>query len=110
MKIDFCKFTALVSWLTMQTKVEFDRHDVRSLHDRIQYLEIDDLPVQAPNTVHYSLVDELLKHMQAGNGKIMAIKAYRTLTGVGLREAKDAVERYWVAPVKVEPAEPTSVT
>jgi hypothetical protein len=29
--------------------------------------------------------------------KIPAIKAYRLLTGAGLKESKDAVEKYWVS-------------
>lgn len=48
-------------------------------------------------------VDDLLKHMQAGS-KIEAIKAYRALTNQGLKESKDAVERYWSAPAKTEAA------
>jgi ribosomal protein L7/L12 len=39
----------------------------------------------------------LMKHMVAGDNKIEAIKAYRQLTGHGLKEAKDAVERYWIS-------------
>jgi ribosomal protein L7/L12 len=43
------------------------------------------------------MVDELLLYMGKGTQKIEAIKAYRNLTGAGLKESKDAVERYWVS-------------
>lgn len=37
----------------------------------------------------------LMKHMAEGTNKIEAIKEYRAITGLGLKESKDAVERYW---------------
>lgn len=40
-------------------------------------------------------VNNLLLQMQQGASKIEAIKAYRSLTNQGLKESKDAVERYW---------------
>ena len=41
-------------------------------------------------------IDNLMALMAEGNRKIEAIKAYRTLTGAGLKEGKDAVEKYWL--------------
>ena len=49
----------------------------------------------APNKVGYvdtNVLNELIRHIYQGR-KIYAIKAYRTLTGVGLYEAKTAVEQ-----------------
>lgn len=40
-------------------------------------------------------VENLMRLMAGKQLKIEAIKAYRTLTNAGLKEAKDAVERYW---------------
>lgn len=52
-------------------------------------------PVEAPK-VEAIQVDALLIEMQAGQ-KIAAIRAYRALTNAGVRESKEAVERYWTA-------------
>jgi hypothetical protein len=54
------------------------------------------VPQVMPN-VNPSDIDLLMAFMASGTQKIEAIKAYRTLTGAGLKEAKDAVERYWVS-------------
>ena len=36
-----------------------------------------------------------MRLMVAGNQKIEAIKTHRAITGFGLKESKDAVEKYW---------------
>jgi hypothetical protein len=61
--------------------------------------ELIEFEVEQPKAgvVPCGLVDELLLYMGGGTQKIEAIKAYRVLTGAGLKEAKDAVERYWVS-------------
>lgn len=41
------------------------------------------------------MINELMRAIHAGE-KISAIKAYRSLTGYGLKEAKDAVEKDWI--------------
>jgi ribosomal protein L7/L12 len=41
------------------------------------------------------VVNTLMQHIRSGSSKVEAIKAYRTLTGLGLKESKDAVEAYW---------------
>ncbi|WP_405161682.1 ribosomal protein L7/L12 [Nocardia sp. NBC_01499] len=66
----------------------------------LQHLGIQDLPVTtakpiqvvpttAPPAISFAEIDELLFHGK----KIQAIKVYRELTGAGLKEAKEAVER-----------------
>lgn len=37
------------------------------------------------------------EHLIKEGRKIDAIKAYRALTGAGLRESKDTIERYWLS-------------
>ncbi|HEX3778685.1 MAG TPA: ribosomal protein L7/L12 [Pseudonocardiaceae bacterium] len=52
-------------------------------------------PMADPATASAELgigLDEVVAHLHQGR-KIQAIKVYRELTGVGLKEAKDAVER-----------------
>jgi hypothetical protein len=42
-------------------------------------------------------IDYLMALMAEGTRKIEAIKCHRKITGYGLKESKDAVERYWVS-------------
>ena len=78
----------------MPTEAEFLllQSRVRELEEKLQYLysrlNIDDRnrdtdPIQSP---------EIQEALRRGN-KIEAIKIYRQLTGVGLAEAKQAIER-----------------
>lgn len=74
-----------------------ERHDTVQMHalarierklDLImQHLEIRDYAPAEPDAF-----GEVRAHLRAGK-KIQAIKIYRELTGTGLKEAKDAVER-----------------
>lgn len=57
--------------------------------------EIDRLTINEPNKVNPQLIHDLLAAMKK-EGFIEAIKAYRTLTGEGLKESKDAIEKYRV--------------
>lgn len=41
----------------------------------------------------YDLIDNELKNMISDKGKIKAIKRYRELTGVGLKEAKEYIDK-----------------
>ena len=53
------------------------------------------VPEPKPGMANVEDVDRLLMLMLQGTQKIEAIKLYRMMTGQGLKEAKDAVERYW---------------
>lgn len=74
-----------------------ERHDVITMHaiarverklDLIMaHLGINDSAPPEPDAM-----DEVRQHIRAGK-KIQAIKAYGEITGVGLKEAKEAVER-----------------
>jgi ribosomal protein L7/L12 len=44
-----------------------------------------------------AVVNTLMSHVRSGASKIDAIRAYRALTGLPLKESKDAVEAYWPA-------------
>lgn len=87
MRLDKIKFAKVVQFIG------------RSLDDA-ELTELDslidiDLPQQEPYRADVTAVDELLKHLNNENGSfIEAIRAYRVLTGAGLKESKDAIERY----------------
>lgn len=89
--MNMLKFAALVSWLTARSNNDvLDVHDAETLQHHIEGL------MPEVGAVSCADIDALLSSMQqVDNGKkIEAIKAYRALTKAGLKESKDAVERY----------------
>lgn len=68
--------------------------------------QLIDIPVVEPVAEHVypknENVEALLKHMAAGTNKIDAIREHRAITGMGLKDSKDAVERYWISKVEVK--------
>ena len=90
--MDTIRFAQLVNWLTQKGMVELSIGEIRNLFEMIQpqIQTHDNRPI-----VPAVSVNELLAGMQA-NQKIEAIKAYRVLTNLGLKESKDAVEKYLV--------------
>lgn len=91
MKLDKITFGKLVKYISLLNPQDF--FDVEEL-DNIVDMPI---PEAQPVKANCAEVDYLLKLMSEGNLKIEAIKAYRTLTGAGLKDAKDAVEKYWIS-------------
>lgn len=88
MKLDRLKFAELIGYVSSFYRME--KEDIEKIDSLIDIK----VPVQT-NHVPCEAVDELLMLMAEGTRKIEAIKAYRSLTGAYLKEAKDAVERYW---------------
>lgn len=90
MKINVAKFGTLMSFISNKT----DR--VLCYHDSDEILQMISDMVEQSEPVNLFNIDQLMKYMHEGMSKIEAIRAYRTLTGLGLKESKDAVEKYWV--------------
>jgi Ribosomal protein L7/L12 C-terminal domain len=92
MKLDKIKFAQLIAYISnIVSRQSIDSTDISMLDDLIDI----EVPTQVANIVKCSDVDQLMALMNEGTRKIEAIKAYRTLTGAGLKESKDAVEKYW---------------
>src|SRR5882724_7397412 len=92
MKLDKIKFARLVAYLSRNG---FDGYqsNIEAIDDMI------DIEVPMPIEHHYPKnddVERLMALMAEGTHKIEAIKHHRNITGMGLKESKDAVERYWV--------------
>lgn len=91
------KFATLISYITMIANrcgsQCLAKHDI----DELGKIVVDMMPEVSTPTSHVSeeAVNTLLEIMQAKTNKVEAIRAYRVITTAGLREAKDAVERYW---------------
>ena len=94
MKLDKIAFAKLIGYLGRQFAISFDEFEMRTLDDLIDIPVPVPEPVVVPKASCYD-VDTLLSHMGKDGYKIEAIKTYRVLTGAGLKESKDAVERYW---------------
>lgn len=87
-KLSKFRFAALIGWISGRTGRDFDMEDLHQLDDML----IFDIP--EVKYVEASMVDDLLSAINRDNGFIEAIKAYRALTGAGLKEAKEAIEKY----------------
>lgn len=81
----------LISYVTSLVGRPLEHEDIEVLQEKIKNCFP---PPQESVGASEAIVCELLDAMQNCR-KINAIKAYRAMTGVGLKEAKDAVERYW---------------
>lgn len=93
MKLDKIKFAALVAFIQIKSRNLLEAEDVRDLDNLI------DFEMVAPKQIgcNPDRLNAMLELMANGQKKIEAIKAYRELTGSGLKESKDAVEAYWIA-------------
>jgi len=90
MKLDKLKFARLVLALARDGWCG----SVTELDDML------DIDVPEPTQMVYpatSDINRLMALMVEGTQKIEAIKLHRKLTGWGLKESKDEVEKYWVA-------------
>lgn len=88
MKLNKIAFAVVVNFINQIGSRELDGHDIKRLDELI------DIDVPQP-TVNRQIIDELMKAIHEGK-KIEAIKAYREIfKGVGLKEAKDAIEKDW---------------
>lgn len=87
MKLDKITFARVVKFITeLRPEIWFD---IEELDDLI------DIEVPAAQTkASCADVDELLKQLNDVDGFIPAVKAYRVLTGAGLKESKEAIEKY----------------
>lgn len=90
MKLDKIKFGMLVGLIASEYK--YIHNDfVQALDDLI------DIETPEEQAVYPSAADisQLMFLMHEGQRKIEAIKYHRKLTGWGLKESKDEVEKYW---------------
>lgn len=86
------KFARLISYLTsvMSNGESLREHQIE---DIAEYVTACNEPAKFTEEE----INNLMRLMNGGCLKIEAIKSYRALTGLGLKEAKDAVEKYWVS-------------
>lgn len=72
----------VISTVSIVTQSTLSMHHIRSISKAI-------------DVASHEHILELMRALECPDQKIQAIKAFRTCTGLGLKEAKDAVEAFW---------------
>jgi hypothetical protein len=93
MKLDKIKFARVIAHC-ISNGMSAGEYEVDTLDTLIDI----DVPQVQPYGAMPADIERLMHLMAEGTEKIEAIKIHRKLTGFGLKESKDAVEKYW--PVK----------
>lgn len=93
MKLDKIRFASLVGFISCRYALTLTQDDMREMDELIDI----DAPIAEQIYASTSDINQLMALMQAGTQKIEAIKLHRKLTGWGLKECKDQVEKYWVS-------------
>lgn len=90
MKLDKIKFASLVGFISCRYALTITQDDMHEIDNLI------DIDVPQPEQIYpnASLVTDLLVALR-DQKKIDAIRAHRAMTGMGLKESKDEVEKYW---------------
>lgn len=83
--IDAKKFAWLISMLSAYFNRSIDAQDIESIYNSIENMYVN-------KQINQISVISMFDHMLAGR-KIDAIKEHRSLTGMGLKESKDEIER-----------------
>jgi len=96
-KLDKIKFAQVIGFIQRQFAISMNTNELTELDDLIDMPEPE--PQLVPGKADPVELDMLLFLMAQGNQKINAIKQYRMITGMGLKDSKDAVERHWVSKV-----------
>lgn len=91
MKLDKIKFASFIGFISCRYALTVTQDDIAKM-DAI--IDIDVTPVEVPGKANPADLDDLMRAIHKGE-RIAAIKAYRSMTGYGLKEAKDAVEKEW---------------
>lgn len=91
MKLDKVRFATLIGYISRAAGVTFSVSEIVEIDDII------DIPVPTPETVKCNpeQLHTLMALMHNSTYKIEAIKQHRMMTGYGLKESKDIVEKYW---------------
>lgn len=94
MKLDKIKFARVVQYVS-EHGFHGGNFEIEQLDGMID-IEIEVQQVY-PANAH---IDDLMRLMVEGQRKIEAIKTHRAITGMGLKDSKDAVEKYWCSESK----------
>lgn len=91
MKLDKVRFATLIGYLSRATGQTFAVSEIVEIDDIIDIA----IPEVSQGRADVEQLDRLMFLMAQGTQKIEAIKVHRAMTGYGLKESKDAVEKHW---------------
>lgn len=91
MKLDKIRFASLIGFISCRYALTVTQDDMREIDEIIDI----DVPVADVAYPANNDIDMLMFLMSQGTQKIEAIKVHRKLTGMGLKDSKDAIEKYW---------------
>lgn len=91
MKLTRIQLAKLIGFIERNHAVNMTENQIENIDDIIDI----EVPAQIEVYPKNENVEALMKHMAAGISKIDAIREHRAITGIGLKDSKDAVERYW---------------
>lgn len=91
MKLGKLEFARLIGFIERTQNLNMASSYIEELDNIIDI----DVPQPEAVAINVNDLDNMLALMQSGDRKIDAIRTYRALTGHGLKESKDAVEKYW---------------
>lgn len=95
MKLDKIKFGKVLAYISgIVQRNQLDTMDIEILDNLID-VEVPVVETATPVYPKNENVERLMALMAEGKYKIEAIKEHRAITGMGLKESKEAVERYW---------------
>lgn len=92
MKLNKIKFAQVISYINNNCGML----SYSTIEDLDCLLDFD-IPEAQPVKASCEEIEALMELMVGGTQKIDAIKSYRNLTSAALKDAKEAVERYWVS-------------
>lgn len=84
MSMDKVSLAVIIGIIAARTGQTMQRYEIEGLESEI---------AMPPAIVSADVVDDLVRAVRQ-NERIAAIKAYRVLTGYGLLESKNAIERF----------------
>lgn len=98
MKLDKIRFARLIVMVTRFAGRTLNSEEIEAFD------HICDIDAPEPQSIYpkNENVEALMKHMVEGTSKLDAIKEHRTITGMPLRDSKEAVERYWISKVEFD--------
>lgn len=85
------KFAELIGYITASAERMLLIPEIKGIEDRIKDI-VEQPSVATMTTIQVRNLVEDMFRAYANGQKIEAVKAYRALTGYGLKESKDAVE------------------
>lgn len=92
MKLDKIKLAMLIGFVSCRYAITLTQYDIAEIDQIIDF----ELPAPAePPVFNAENLHTLMALMCEGTNRIEAIRQHRMMTGYGVKESKDIIEKYW---------------